>query len=364
MTRAAELAQRWVREEIRALRAYHVADAGGLVKLDAMENPYSWPPELVEAWGATLQAVAVNRYPDPQSAGVKAALRERMGLGDGTGLLLGNGSDEIIQMLALAVAAPGRTLLAPEPSFVMYRMISAFTGLEYVGVPLRGDDFGLDLEAMRTRIEATQPAIVFLAVPNNPTGNCFPEADVRAVIEAAPGMVVIDEAYTAFSQGHLLHLAEEYPQVLVMRTLSKEGLAGLRLGILVGSEAWLGEIEKIRLPYNINVLTQAAVRFALAHGDVFEAQTAAIRAERSALADGLEKMPGVHTWPSEANFLLFRVPEGRAQAVFAGLKGAGVLVKCLDGSHPALRDCLRVTVGTAEENRCFLQALGTVLDES
>jgi histidinol-phosphate aminotransferase len=251
-------------------------------------------------------------------------------------------------------------MLAPEPGFVMYRMIAAFTGMDYVGVPLAAD-FALDGAAMLAAIAAHEPALVFLAYPNNPTGNLFDAEAMRAVIEAAPGLVVIDEAYYPFAGSSYLGWLGRHPNLLVMRTVSKLGLAGLRLGLLAGPEAWLGQLEKLRLPYNINVLTQSSAEFALAHHHVFEQQAAQICADRERLYRALSELPGIAVWPSHANFLLLRTPAGQSAALFAGLKAHGVLVKNLDGGHPQLRDCLRVTVGTAGENRAFLEALRALL---
>ncbi|WP_372764777.1 histidinol-phosphate transaminase [Litorivivens sp.] len=351
------LVKQWVRPEIQALQAYHVPAADGLVKLDAMENPYSWPEAMVADWQQRLQGAALNRYPDAAAVSLKARLREVMGVADEQDILLGNGSDEIIQLLAMAVAEQGRSVLAPEPGFVMYRMIATFTGMQYCGVPL-DEDFDLDLPAMLAAIEREQPALVFLALPNNPTGNLFSADKVRAVIEASPGLVVLDEAYTAFTdRDHLSYL--HYPNVLVMRTLSKVGLAGLRLGILIGGREWLTELDKLRLPYNINVLTQLSAEFALDHFSVLTDQTQTIRRERAVLFEALAAMPGVEVWPSEANFILLRCDEARA--IHARMKAAGVLVKCLDGAHPMLENCLRFTVGTPEENQRMLGAFTEAL---
>ncbi len=361
MADAGRLVAAWVRPEIRALSAYHVPPAAGLIKLDAMENPYGWPEEVVAAWLERLRGVALNRYPDPGADALKRRLRESLGLDQGGALLLGNGSDELIQMIAMALASPGRTVLAPEPSFVMYRMIATFTGMEFVGVPLRADDYTLDRGAMLAAIAEHQPAVVFLAYPNNPTGNLFDDAAVEAVLEAAPGLVVIDEAYAPFAQRSWLGRLGEHPNLVVMRTLSKLGLAGLRLGLLVGAPAWLAEFDKVRLPYNIGVLNQVSAEFALEHAALFEEQTARIRAERARLHDALATLPGVTPLPSRANFILLRVPAGRAPGLFGALKAAGVLIKSLDGSSPLLADCLRVTVGRPEENDAFLAALEAAL---
>ena len=351
----------WVRPEIRALSAYHVPDASGLIKLDAMENPYAWPDGLRTEWAELTRTLDVNRYPHPQAPALKEQLRVAMGVPEGAELLLGNGSDEIIQMIALALAGPDRTVLTVEPGFVMYRMIAVFAGMRYCGVPLRPDDFALDLPALLEAIARHRPAVVFIAQPNNPTGNRFDETALVEVIQAAPGLVVIDEAYAPFTDATLLPRVGEWPNLAVMRTVSKMGLAGLRLGYLAGPAAWLNEFDKVRLPYNINVLTQRAAELALRHKPVLDAQTEAIRAERGRLHAALAAIDGVTPYPSEANFILLRVPAGRARAIFEGLRARGVLVKSLDGAHPLLADCLRVTVGTPDENAAFVAALREVV---
>ncbi|MCB1863898.1 MAG: histidinol-phosphate transaminase [Chromatiales bacterium] len=351
-----EPATRWIRAEVRALSAYHVPPAFDGIKLDAMENPYAWPGELSAAWQARLADVAVNRYPDPQATALKQRLRATMGIARDAGLILGNGSDELIQILALAVAGPETVVLAPGPSFVMYRMIAQFAGMRYVEVPL-GENFELDLDAMLAAIAEHRPALTFLAWPNNPTGNLFAVRDVERIIEASPGLVVVDEAYAPFAQTSLIGRAGRPDRLLVMRTLSKLGLAGLRLGYMAGDAALIGELDKLRLPYNINVLTQASAEFALDHQRALDEQAALIRDDRERLFADLARVPGMRVWPSRANFLLFRTPTGQARAIFDALRAAGVLIKNLDGSHPRLADCLRVTVGTPAQNAAFIEAL-------
>ena len=349
-----------IRPEILALSAYHVADAAGLVKLDAMENPYRLPDGLRGELGGLLGEAAINRYPDPRAPGVQQALRGAFGIGPEYDILLGNGSDELIQILAMALARPGATLLAVEPSFVMYRMIAGFAGLRYVGVPLK-PDFSLDEAAMLEAVEREEPALTFLAYPNNPTGNAFDRGAMERIIAASPGLVVVDEAYHAFAGGRtFLDALARFDNLLLMRTVSKLGLAGLRLGYLVGRPAWIGELDKIRLPYNVNVLTQVAAGLALSHVAVLEAQAATLVGERGKLFQALLALPGVEAFESQANFILLRV--ARASQVFAGLKARGVLIKCLDGGHPLLQDCLRVTVGAPNENEAFLAALAAELD--
>jgi len=233
-------------------------------------------------------------------------------------------------------------------------MIALFAGMEYVGVPLR-EDFSLDLEAMLAAIKREQPALVFLAYPNNPTGNLFDAAAVRQIVEASQGLVVVDEAYYAFARDSFLPQLAHHENLLVMRTFSKLGMAGLRVGFLAGSAAWLSQLEKLRLPYNVGVLPQVVASKLLQHHDVLLAQAESIKQERGRLLNALQATPGVQAYPSEANFILFRVAQ--ATRVFEGLKQLGVLIKNLDGGHPALLDCLRVTVGTPEENERFVTAL-------
>ncbi|MDP1636179.1 MAG: histidinol-phosphate transaminase [Gallionellaceae bacterium] len=343
-----------IRPEVLALHAYHVPPAVGMVKLDAMENPYLLPQTLRDEIARLVADAQINRYPDAGAQQLKADIARVSRLPPGMGILLGNGSDEIIQLLAMAVAKPGAVLLSVEPSFVMYRMIATFTGMRYVGVPL-DKEYSLDLQVMLEAIRREQPALIFLAYPNNPTGNLFDAWVIRKIIEAAPGLVVVDEAYYAFASDSFIPQLGRYDNLLVMRTFSKLGMAGLRLGFLAGSPAWLSQLEKLRLPYNVGVLPQLVAAKLLQHHDVLLAQAENIRQERARMLAALNAITGVRTYSSEANFILFRV--AKAAQIFEGLKQRGVLIKNLDGGHPALADCLRVTVGTPEENAKFIAAL-------
>ncbi|MDE1942367.1 MAG: histidinol-phosphate transaminase [Betaproteobacteria bacterium] len=343
-----------IRDEIRALKAYEVPSAQGMVKLDAMENPYGLPQSMRQGLAQRLAALDLNRYPDANPEALKAALRQAMGIPSEAALVLGNGSDELIQMLALAVAKPGAVVLGVEPSFVMFRMIATFAGMRYVGVGLR-PDFSLDAPALLEAVRTERPALTFLAYPNNPTGNHFDPQVVESVIQASPGLVVVDEAYYPFTDHSFLPSLLSRPNLLVMRTVSKLGLAGIRLGLLAGPAEVLGQVDKVRLPYNISVLDQAAALEVLSRPEVLQEQAARIREQRAVLADGLSRMPAITVYPSAANFLLFRVAQ--ASRVFEGLRQRGILIKNLSAAHPLLADCLRVTVGTPEENRQFLQAL-------
>ena len=355
--RAAILAQSLVRGPVQALTAYHVAPAAGLIKLDAMENPYGWPTSMLDEWTQLLRDVPMNRYPDAAAHELKGALREALQIPHEMDVLLGNGSDEIIQLLILCLCGPGRTVLAPDPTFVMYRLLCSAMGGHFEPVALRSDNFALDMPAMLAAIDAQQPQLIFLAYPNNPTGNLFADDDVEAVINAAPGLVVLDEAYEPFARRSWMARLAEFPNLLVMRTVSKLGLAGLRLGLLIGAPAWIEQLDKLRLPYNINSVSQASAIFALSHYDVFAAQAEQIRCDRERLLKCLARFPALEVWPSEANFLFCRLLTGDARSLGATLVERGVLIRVLDGAGPALTNCLRISVGTPTENEALLSAL-------
>ena len=353
----ADIIEAVVRPEIRALTAYAVAKAEGLVKLDANENAFPLPEAVHAKIAAAVGAVPVNRYPDGDADAVKASLRSSLGLPDGVGLILGNGSDELIQIITVALARPGAVMLVPEPTFVMYRMNALYAGMRFVGVPLRAD-FALDIDAMLAAIERERPALLFLASPNNPTGDLFPAAYVERILHAAPGLVVVDEAYCAFTDMSFLPRVGEFPNLLILRTVSKIGMAALRLGYAVAAAEWIAELNKVRQPYNLNALTQAAAQVLLAEQALLAQQAAMIRTERTRLAGALAALPGVTVFPSQANFVLVRVPD--APRWFARLRGEGILVKNLHGSHPLLGQCLRITVGTPPENDALLAALKVI----
>ncbi|WP_322088050.1 histidinol-phosphate transaminase [Burkholderia sp. BCC1999] len=348
-----------IRRDVLAMTSYPVPDASGFVKLDAMENPYPLPEPLAAALGERLAQVALNRYPAPRPAALLDKLRDAMGVPAGCEVLLGNGSDEIISMISVACAQPGAKVLAPVPGFVMYELSAKLAQLEFVGVPLKAD-LTLDVDAMLAAIAEHRPAIVYLAYPNNPTGTLYDDADVERIIATARhSLIVIDEAYQPFAERSWLPRATEFDNIVVMRTVSKLGLAGIRLGYLVGRHAWLTEFDKVRPPYNINVLTQATADFLLDHLDVLDAQAAELRAERTRLAQAVAALPGATVFPSAGNFLLVRVPD--AAAVFDALLTERVLVKNVSKMHPLLAECVRLTVGSPDENARLLAALKLAL---
>lgn len=346
-----------VRPEIRALDPYPVVRAEGMIKLDAMENPFPLPEGLRAKIAAAAASVPINRYPDSGAGAVHAALRASLGIADSLGLICGNGSDELIQIITAVVAKAGATMLAPEPSFVMYRRNALYAGMRFVGVPLTAE-FALDSKAMRTAIERERPALIFLAYPNNPTGNLFATADIVDILRAAPGLVVVDEAYYAFADASFLPRIDEFPNLVVLRTVSKIGMAGLRLGYAVAAPEWTTEFDKLRQPYNLNALTQVVVPVLLAEGAVLSEQAATLRAERSRLNRALAMLPRVVMFRTETNFVLARVPD--APRWFDALRSAGILVKNLHGWHPLLDNCLRITVGTPAENDALIAALKAI----
>ena len=350
-----------IRQDIQSMHAYAIQDSAGKVKLDAMENPFGLSPELQQQLGQRLGAVAINRYPGSRIEDLKQALASYVDLPEGSALMLGNGSDELISLLAMACDVSGAAILAPMPSFVMYPLSAQLQGLTFHGVPLTAD-FELDEPAMLAAMRKHQPALTYLAYPNNPTANLWDAAVIRGLIaEAATygGLVVMDEAYQPFSSHTWLDEIRAHPaanaNVLLMRTLSKFGLAGVRLGYLAGPAEIVHEVDKLRPPYNVSVLNTECALFALEHASVFAEQAEQIREQRERLIAALASLPGVKPFPSDANMVLVRVPD--AQRSFEGLKARGILVKNVSSMHVLLSDCLRLTVGTPAENVQLINAL-------
>ena len=352
---------RRIRQDVQSMHAYAIQDSVGMVKLDAMENPFRLPPALQKALGERLGALALNRYPDGRVNDLRSALSAHAGMPEGYDIMLGNGSDELISLLALACDVPGASVLAPVPGFVMYAMSAQLQGLDFHGVPLTVD-FELDEAAMLDAIAAHKPSIVYLAYPNNPTGNLWNDESIEKIIiaqGAQGGLVVMDEAYQPFASQTYLNRMVKHAHVLLMRTLSKFGLAGVRLGYMMGPKALIAEIDKVRPPYNISVLNYECGLFALSHADVFADQAKALRCQRDVLQRALAAFPGAQPFPSEANMILVRVTD--AAQTFDKLKAQGILVKNVSKLHPLLNNCLRLTVGTESENNQLLLALKDAL---
>ncbi len=351
---------RYLRADVQGMHGYAVQPSAGLVKVDTMENPFPLPADLRRQLGERLADVALNRYPAERGDVLRAELAKHAAMPEGCDIMLGNGSDELISLLTLAADVPGNTVMAPLPGFVMYEMSAKLQGLKFVGVPLTAD-FELDGPAMLAAVREHQPALLYIAYPNNPTANLWDDSVVDAIIEAAPGLVVIDEAYQPFAARDSLDRLRRHEHVLLMRTMSKFGLAGVRIGYLIGRRPLIAEIDKLRPPFNVSVLNCEAALFALEHADEYAKQAATIRAEREKLAAAIAALPGAHPYPSEANMILVRVPD--AKRVFDGMKARGVLIKNVSGLHPLLANCVRITIGTPEENPQTLAALRGALED-
>ena len=363
-----DLIGRRIRQDIVSMHGYAIQDSRGMVKLDAMENPHRLSPALQAELGRRLGAVALNRYPAGQPDALRKAIAGYAHMPPGFDIMLGNGSDELISLVSMAIDLPASqnpggkapVILAPEPGFVMYRMSAQFQGLAYVGVALTAD-FELDEAAMLAAIRQHQPALVYLAYPNNPTSNLWNDQTIAKIIQLQGeqgGLVVMDEAYQPFSSKTWLDPIRQNPgvhrHVLLMRTLSKFGLAGVRIGYLLGTAALVNEINKLRPPYNISTLNAECALFALEHADVYRAQAEDIKTQRTVLALAVQAM-GCKVWPSDSNILLVRVAD--AAKTFEAMKLQGVLIKNVSKMHPLLHNCLRLTVGTATENTQMLDAL-------
>ena len=338
------------------MHAYAIQPSTGMIKLDAMENPHRLPPALQAELGQRLGALPLNRYPGARIDELRRALAAYARMPDGFDIMLGNGSDELISLIAMACDVPGATILAPLPGFVMYEMSAKLQGLKFVGVPLTAD-FELDEFAMLAAIGVHRPSVIYIAYPNNPTANLWDDRVIDKIIDAAPGLVVIDEAYQPFSSRSYIERIARHSHVLLMRTMSKFGLAGVRIGYLVGPKPLIDEVDKLRPPYNISVLNCECALFALEHETVYAVQAQMVREERGRIQQALAGLAGLQSWASDANMILVRVAD--AQKTFDGMKSRGVLVKNVSKMHPLLANCLRLTVGTTEENAQMLSALRT-----
>ena len=346
-----------IKEEVLAQTAYPVETTPCRIKLDANENPLAIPPRLRERFAALLASVELNRYPEAGSVALTSRFAAAFGV-TADQVILGNGSDELIQILCAALARPGAEVMIPVPTFAMYRISALNSGLRVAAVPL-DKEFDLDLPALQERMAAHPPALTFLAWPNNPTGNCFRRERIEAILKAASGIVVVDEAYFHFSGKTFLPEFDRYENLVILRTLSKVGLAAMRIGLLIGPPALVHELHKVRLPYNLNSLSQAAAGFYLDEEEAFLQQAAEICRGRGDLFSALEALPGIHPRPTDANFIFFSC-DFDTDRVYRQLMERGILIKNFN-SLGTMRGCMRVTVGTREENQEFLDVLKDIL---
>jgi len=343
-----------IRPQVRKLAAYHVDETAVRIKLDAMENPFPLPDAVRREIAAVVRNTKINLYPDPSAKKLKKAIASMWRMKPEQ-MILGNGSDELIQAIILAFGGP---VLVPVPTFAMYEITSRALAQNVVTVPLN-DDFDLDADLLLRKAKASKASVIFLACPNNPTGNRLSDNEIRKILDHADAAVVIDEAYFSFSNKTWLPLLKKYPNMIILRTLSKIGLAGLRIGVLTASQNVIDELNKIRLPYNINSLSQAVGVTALKHNDIISRQISLLISERERLYNALSKLPGVTAYPSETNFIMIRTAAD-ASVIHKKLKQAGILIRNLNKPGP-LKNCLRVTIGTPEENKEYLAALKKIL---
>ncbi len=351
-----------LRPELAELTAYVPASPSGIrFRLDANEAPPA-PRAVREVVAAAVAKVPLERYPDARALELKEAIAARTGA-PASSLIVGTGSDEVIALLAAACARPrGRvpqaTFMAPTPTFVMYRVTARAHGIRFVDVPLDAS-WDLDVASMTKALELMQPNVVFIATPNNPTGNRMTRARIEAVAEAAPdSLVVVDEAYVDYAAGgSLRELRERHRNVAILRTLSKLGLAALRIGWIEADDAIVGAVDKARQPFNVSATSQAAAAAVLrdAWGAVRE-HVATIVSERERVVFEMRAMRGVEPTPTEANFVWIRT-EADARGVHEGLAARGVLVRSFHAAGGRMGKHLRVTIGTREENDALLVAL-------
>lgn len=349
-----------VHQQIQELKAYQTVPFMGPVKLDAMESPYGIPAALRSELLAVLGGVDVNRYPDPNAAELKSRLRKVFDLPSEYTVTLGNGSDELLQMIQLAVGGVGRTIMAPQPSFSMYEIIARYTRGNYRGVDL-DERFQIPAQQWLDTVQEHDPACIFFAYPNNPTGIFFDSQLIEQTARESAALIVVDEAYFAYSGRSMLSAMARHDNIVVVRTLSKSGLAGLRLGYLISHADWGSQFEKLRMPYNVGVLNQACAIFALDHWQAVCRGIERVMNERQRLDKALKSINGLDVYDTDTNFIMVRVTTKGANAVFEDLKTQGVLVRNLAGMHPMLADHLRISVGSPQENDILLAALTQIL---
>jgi histidinol-phosphate aminotransferase len=335
-----------VKKGVSSLTAYSAKEIPCRVKLDANESPFGFGEAL-----KAVQGIHTNRYPDPEAKRLIRLIAQDLGVEEDN-ILQGNGSDELIYYL---IATFGGPVLFPVPTFSMYGIIAQALGEKKIAIPLN-EDFDIDIEKTLAAIKKEKPRLIFLSSPNNPTGNCFSSDAILKIVDASGGLVVVDEAYQPFSSRRgFLPLLRDYENLLIMRTLSKVGLAALRLGFLAADSQIISEVNKVRLPFNVNALSQAVAAEALKEKKKMKEFIRDIVAERERLINEMEKIKGVKPFPSEANFILLGV--GEAGKTYDALLKKGILVRNM---HEAVPGCLRVTVGTRRENDAFLRALTLV----
>ncbi|MEK7813663.1 MAG: histidinol-phosphate transaminase [Candidatus Desantisbacteria bacterium] len=350
----------FVRNEIKGLQAYEVADITCRVKLDAHENPYSLPGFVQEKIEQACSELAFNRYPDPHAHILRKNLSIKLSVLPEM-IMMGNGSDELILYLLLCFG-PKRVIF-PLPTFSMYDILARVTLSTSIGIPL-DDGFEINDEKIIDEAgkEGKKSAIIFLSYPNNPTGNCFSRKRIERIISQTDALVVLDEAYYEFSQETFLPLVHECERIVVLRTFSKAfGLAGLRVGYMIAQPQVINEVKKVKLPYNLNAFSQGSASLCIENAPLFLPIVQGIMDEQKRMFDTLATICGIKVYPSKANFILFKIAEDIcAKDVFNSLINEGILIRYL-GDTCGLNNCLRVTVGRPDENDEFLQAMQRIM---
>ena len=344
--------EQWLRSDIKNIDAYHVPVSKDMIKLDAMESPFGVPEDLNVEFLKCIEQSEVNRYPEADPSPLKGTLRSLMDIPDEFGILLGNGSDELIQLLALACSKDD-LIMSFEPSFVMYELVSKYVNLEYFGVQL-DSNFDINLSDALLIIEREKPKIIFIAYPNNPTGNCFDYDAIIEIIKSTNSMVILDEAYYAYSDKSFLSEISNFPNLLVLRTISKIGFAGLRLGLLIGDQETIAQLNKLRLPYNINALTQTSANFLLQDKQRIINNAQIIIEERRRLAHELSLFSKFKVYPSQTNFILVHSED--AHSLHTALKENGILIKGFPKGSK-LSDFIRISVSEPVENNILIDAI-------
>jgi histidinol-phosphate aminotransferase len=342
------------RDDVALMAGYHSPQVDVAVRLNTNESPSAPPAAWQEAVAREVGSIAWNRYPDRAALDLRAAIGKLHGVGP-EHVFAANGSNEVLQTLSLTYGGPGRNVAVFEPTYALHSHIARITGTG-VAIGERAADFSLDLEEVQRVIGESDPAITYLCSPNNPTGMVETRETVEAVLDLAPGLVVVDEAYGQFAPWSALELVDDDRPLVVTRTFSKTwSMAAARLGYLVGPSWLVAELEKVVLPYHLDTFKQVAGRLALDHQADMDARVAELVEERGRLTNALSELP-VDVWPSGANFVLFRPRDREGRAVWEDLLERSVLVRDCS-SWPRLEGCLRVTIGTTAEDDAFLAAL-------
>ena len=344
-----------VKKGILELSPYSVPHYECPVKLDGNESPFLLPNEVLEIVISEIRKIPINRYPDPEARSVREKISKLTGFSL-DGIAIGNGSDELIGTIMATFSGGTRRVLYPVPTFSMYRITGTAFGLELFEVEL-DDRFDIDISETIKEIKKKNPDLIFLASPNNPTGNRFSDTSIFEILDQSKGIVVLDEAYCDFAGRTFLNLIQKYENLIVLRSMSKVGFAGIRMGILFGRSEIVVEINKVRLPYNVNSLTQRTAEVIFDNVGFVSENVQLITRERDRVFKVLKLISSIEAFPSDANFILFRVND--ADRIFKELLRKGILIRNFN-SPGRLENCLRVTIGTPEENNIFLVALGEI----